>query len=43
MRTGRPKTELRLSPQEHAQLSSLAASRSLPRAAGGWKFAPRNE
>jgi transposase len=32
MRTGRPKAELKLSAQEHAQLSSLAASRSLPHA-----------
>ncbi len=32
MRTGRPKAELRLSPQEQAQLSNLAASRSLPHA-----------
>ena len=32
MRTGRPKAELRLSLQEQAQLSSLAASRSLPHA-----------
>ena len=30
MRTGRPKAELKLSAQEHAQLSSLAASRALP-------------
>ena len=32
MRTGRPKAELVLSPQEEAQLSSLATSRSLPHA-----------
>ncbi len=32
MRTGRPKAELKLSLQEQAQLSSLAASRSLPHA-----------
>ena len=32
MQTGRPKAELVLSPQEQAQLSSLAASRSLPHA-----------
>jgi len=32
MQTGRPKAELKLSPQEQAQLSSLAASRSLPHA-----------
>jgi putative transposase len=32
MRTGRPRAELKLSPQEQAQLSSLAASRSLPHA-----------
>ena len=32
MQTGRPKAELKLSAQEQAQLSSLAASRSLPHA-----------
>ncbi len=32
MRTGRPKAELELSPQEEVQLSSLAASRALPHA-----------
>jgi putative transposase len=32
MQTGRPKAELKLSRQEQAQLSSLAASRSLPHA-----------
>jgi putative transposase len=32
MRSGRPKAELRLSPDEQAQLSSLAGSRSLPHA-----------
>ncbi len=32
MAIGRPKTELVLSPEEHAQLSALAASRALPHA-----------
>jgi len=32
MRSGQPKAELRLSPDEQAQLSSLAGSRSLPHA-----------
>ena len=32
MQTGRPKAKLKLSRQEQAQLSSLAASRSLPHA-----------
>ncbi len=32
MRTGRPKPALVLSAEEHAQLSGLAASRSLPHA-----------
>jgi len=32
MQTGRPKAELKLSPQEQAQRSSLAASRSVPQA-----------
>ncbi|MGH7812602.1 MAG: IS630 family transposase, partial [Candidatus Binataceae bacterium] len=32
MRTGRPKAELVLSAEERAQLSSLAAARSLPQA-----------
>lgn len=32
MRTGRPKPALVLSAEEHVQLSSLAASRSLPHA-----------
>jgi putative transposase len=32
MRTGRPKAELKLRPQEQAQLTSLAASRALPHA-----------
>ena len=32
MTTGRPKTELVLSAEEHAQLSALAASRALPHA-----------
>ena len=32
MAVGRPKTELVLSAEEHAQVSALAASRSLPHA-----------
>jgi putative transposase len=32
MRTGRPQAELKLSPQEQAQLSGLVASRSFPHA-----------
>ena len=32
MAIGRPKTELVLSAEEHAQLSALAASRALPHA-----------
>ena len=44
MRTGRPKAELMLSPQEQAQLSSLATSRSLPHALvarASWCCGPR--